>query len=264
MRRTSILLGGLGALTLLTSASAAPQGYLSPGSAPDMVRVLPAPPAPNSPDQSLDDRAFRATRSLEGSARWAMAQQDNKGAPDDALHDFACALGVTLDQGSAPTLHALLARIMVDARPFIDPAKDHYARPRPYLRMKGNICVPRTDSLAKSGSYPSGHSTASWAWGLILSDLAPDRATEILSRARAYSESRVVCGVHYPSDISTGRLNGSALFAALEANADFRADMEKARAEVAAARAAARAAGGPAPDPAVCKVEVDAEAHRPW
>ncbi len=126
--------------------------------------------------------------------------------------------------------------------------------------MKGNICVPRSDSLVKSGSYPSGHSTMSWTWGLILADLAPDRATEILSRARAYSESRVVCGVHYPSDIANGRLNGSALFATLEANADFRADLEKARGEV----AAARAAGAATPDPGICKVEADAEAHRPW
>ena len=260
MRRTSFLLGGLGALALLTSASAAPQGYLPPGSTPDMIRVLPAPPALKSAEQSQDDRAFRATRSLEGSPRWAMAQQDNKGGPADALQDFACALGVTLDQRSAPALYALLGRIMADARPFIDPGKDHYGRPRPFVRLKGNICIPRTDSLVRSGSYPSGHSTASWTWGLIFADLAPDRATEILSRARAYSESRVVCGVHYPSDIASGRLNGSALFAALESSPDFRADLEKARAEV----AAARAAGGPAPDPAVCKVEAEAEAHRAW
>jgi acid phosphatase (class A) len=154
----------------------------------------------------------------------------------------------------------MLGRSFPDARAFVDPGKDHYARPRPFLRVKGEICVPRTKSLERSGSYPSGHSTASWAWGLILADLAPDRATEILERARAYSESRVVCGVHYPSDIANGRLNGSALFALLDSSPEFRADMEKARAEV----AAARAAGAPKPDPAVCKVEAEAESHRPW
>ncbi len=189
-----------------------------------------------------------------------MAQQDNKGAPDDAFQDFACALGVTLDQRSAPMLHALFGRILADARPFIDPGKNHYARPRPFVRMKGNICVPRTESLVRSGSYPSGHSTMSWTWGLILAELAPDRATEILSRARAYSESRVVCGVHYPSDIAAGRLDGSALFAALQGSPEFRADLEKARAEV----AAARGVGASSPDPTVCKVEAEAEAHRPW
>ena len=250
----------IGIVVAVGLALAATPGYLAPGTAPDMIHVLPAPPALKSQAQADDDRAFRATRKLEGTPRWTMAQNDNRGAPDDALHDFACALGVSLDKTSAPTLYVLLGKIMSDARPFIDPAKDHYARPRPYLRMKGNICVPKTDGLAKSGSYPSGHSTASWAWGLIFAELAPDRATEILSRARAYSESRVVCGVHYPSDIANGRLNGSALFAALQTSPEFRADMEKARAEI----AAARAANGAPSDPAVCKVEADAEAHQPW
>jgi acid phosphatase (class A) len=243
------------------AAPAAPVGYLQPGAVPDMVRVLPVPPAPGSKAQAEDDHAFRVTRHLEGTPRWTMAQQDNRGSPDDALHDFACALGVTLDKESAPTLYALLERILSDARAFIDPAKDHYARPRPFLRMKGSICIPRSDFLAKSGSYPSGHSTASWAWGLILSELAPDRSTEILSRARVYSESRVVCGVHYPSDIEAGRLNGSALVAALQSSPEFRSDMEKARAEIAAARAAPDA---PRANADVCQVETEAEAKRPW
>jgi acid phosphatase (class A) len=82
----------------------------------------------------------------------------------------------------------------------------------------------------------SGHATISWAWGLILAELAPDRATEILMRARSIGESRVVCGVHYPSDVEEGRTNGAALVAALHSSPEFRADMEKARAEVAAAR----------------------------
>lgn len=261
IRRT--IFGAAAVLALVVCAQAAPAaaaGYLAPGTAADMIQVLPPPPAPKSKAAEADDQAFRVTRKLEGTARWSLAQQDNRGSPDDALEDFACALGVTLDRSSAPTLYALLVRIMSDARPFIDPAKDHYARPRPFLRLKGNICVPKADSLIRSGSYPSGHSTASWAWGLIFADLAPDRATEILARARAYSESRVVCGVHYPSDIEAGRLNGSAMFAALQANAEFRADMEKARTEV----AAARAASGPHRDPQLCKVEADAEAHRPW
>ena len=55
-------------------------------------------------------------------------------------------------------------------------------------------------------------------------------------RARSIGESRVVCGVHYLSDVEEGRTNGSALVAALHSSPEFRADMEKARAEVAAAR----------------------------
>ena len=259
--RKAIFAAALALAGLAQGSSAATPGYLAPASVPDMYRVLPPPPAAGSGVEADDRRAFAVTRALEGTPRWTMATSDVEQTPEAVFLDFACALGVTLDDGTAPTLQTIFTRIRADARPFVDPPKDKWARPRPYLGQSGNICVEKTEALAKSASYPSGHSTLSWAWGLILAQLAPDRATEILARARAYSESRVVCGVHYPSDLEAGRLNGSALYQALQTNAEFRADMEKAKAEVAAARAAA---GGPRPNPEICKVEADAESHRPW
>jgi hypothetical protein len=118
--------------------------------------------------------------------------------------------------------------------------------------------VPKTDSLAKSASYPSGHSTLSWAWGLILAEIVPDRATEILMRAREIGDSRIICGVHYLSDVEEGRTNGSILVAALHASPEFKADLEKARAEIIAARAAPHAS------PAGCAAIEAAEAHPPY
>ena len=260
-RRRMIWGAALGLVLLAGAAPAATPGYLTPGQTAEMYRVLPPPPPPPGSGTEADDkRAFAVTRALEGSPRWTMAASDVEQSPEAAFLDFACALGVTLDDGAAPTLQTIFTRIRADARPFVDAPKDKWARPRPYLSQSGNICVEKTDALAKSAAYPSGHATLSWAWGLILAQLAPDRATEILARARAYSESRVVCGVHYPSDIEAGRLNGSALYAALQTNAEFRADMDKAKAEV----AAARATGKPRPNAEICKVEADAESHRPW
>lgn len=259
IRRLSLAAAVLAALAA-TTASAATPGYLAPGQAADMYRVLPAPPAAGSGAEADDRRAFAATRALEGSPRWAMAQSDVEQTPEAAFLDFACSLGVILDDGSAPTLQKILDRLRADARQFVDPPKDKWARPRPYLGQPGNICVEKTEALAKSASYPSGHSTLSWAWGLILAELAPDRATEVLMRARAYGESRVVCGVHNPSDIEAGRTGASALVATLHGDAAFRADMELARAEL----AAVRAAGGQAPDAGRCTIENEAAAHRPW
>jgi acid phosphatase (class A) len=250
----------VGLLLLAGAAPAGAAGYLDASKVPDMYRVLPPPPAAGGGAEAEDKRAFVVTRALKDSPRWAMATNDVEQSPEAAFLDFACSLGVTLDDGTAPTLQNIFTRIRSDARPFVDPPKDKWARPRPYLSQNGDICVEKTDALAKSAAYPSGHATLSWAWGLILAELAPDRATEILARARAYSESRVVCGVHYPSDIEAGRQNGSALYSALQTNAEFRADMEKAKAEI----AAARAKGSPAPNPDVCKVEAEAESHRPW
>jgi acid phosphatase (class A) len=251
----------LGTMLWAADAGAASPGYIPKAAVPDMLKVLPAPPAAGTGVAADDQAAFASTRKFEGTPRWDLAINDADQTPEAAFLDFSCALGVTLDDGTAPTLQTLLSRVKSDEGAFVDPPKNSIGRPRPYLSQPGNICVEKTDALAKSPSYPSGHATLSWAWGLILSELAPDRAVEIMARARVIGESRVVCGVHYPSDIETGRLDGSAMFAALQSIPDFRADMEKARAEVAAARSSQT---GVKPDPAICKREADAEAQRPW
>ena len=257
MRRAPMLAAV--ALVMAWSGANAAGGYLAPEAMPDTLRLLPPPPAANSGTQADDDATFAATRALKDQPRWALAVNDVGQSPEAAFLDFSCALGVTLDDGSAPTLSTLFSKVAKDARGVVDPAKDHYGRHRPYVDHPGDICVARTEGLARSPSYPSGHTTLGWAWALILTELAPDRATDILMRGRVYGESRVVCGVHYPSDVEAGRTNGAALVAALHGDKTFRADLDLARAEIAAARQAARVK----PDPAVCAVETQAGAHVP-
>ena len=87
------------------------------------------------------------------------------------------------------------------------------------------------------GSYPSGHSSLGWAWALILSEIDPEHSDAILARGRAFCESRVVCGVHWQSDVIEGRFMGASTVARLHADPVFRADIEAAKAELAAVRA---------------------------
>ncbi len=234
------------------------KGYLSKADRPKTETILPPPP-PAGSGRLADDRAvFARTRGLEGGPRWTLATTDADMKAGASM--FSCAVGVRLDAADAPTLQRLFARSTRDAVAVVDAPKDLFNRPRPYVDAGGApaICVPKTASLAKSASYPSGHSTLSWAWGLILAEIVPDRASEILMRAREIGDSRIVCGVHYLSDVEEGRTNGSILVAALHANPDFEADLEKARAEVAAARAA------PHPAPTGCAAIEAAEAHPPY
>ena len=58
-----------------------------------------------------------------------------------------------------------------------------------------------------------------------------------LARGRAFTNSRVMCNVHWLSDTEEGRTMASAVVAKLQSNPDFQADVEAAKAEVAAARA---------------------------
>jgi len=99
---------------------------------------------------------------------------------------------------------------------------------------KDPTCTPDEEKhLIKDGSYPSGHTALGWAWALILSEIAPDRADAILARGRAFGESRVICNVHWHSDVVAGRFIGAAAVARLHADPSFRAELEAAKSEVA-------------------------------
>jgi len=60
----------------------------------------------------------------------------------------------------------------------------------------------------------------------------------ILAHTTDYVESRLVCGVHYRSDLQAGQVLGNVLVARLMTKPEFRAEMEAARAELTAAHIA--------------------------
>lgn len=239
MRRS--ITTGLTALMLALMAAPAlaqaPAGYLTAETMPDAASLLPAPPPAGGPRDEADRAVFRDTRKLEGTPRWALAQADVPTAPAAVMAGFSCALGADLTPQNAPRLNLLMSRVGLQLGAQVASVKDVFKRPRPYLIQEGPICVERSAELDESPDYPSGHATWGFINGLILAQMAPDRAGQVLARGRAFGESRVVCGVHSPSAVDAGRTNAAALFAALNATPAFRADFEAAQAEVAAARA---------------------------
>ncbi|AVY64889.1 acid phosphatase [Xanthomonas translucens] len=223
-----------------TAAAAAGKasGYLAPAAIPASLQLLPPPPAEGSPGQALDLAVNREALALRGSARWQQATRDaDLSFPAGAGH-FACALGVAIDAQRTPHLYALLERSRIDASAATKAAKNHYRRPRPFMLNQQPSCTPQDEEqLRHNGSYPSGHSAIGWTWALILSEIAPDHADALILRGRSYSESRLVCNVHWHSDVLAGRLMGAATVARLHADPTFRADLDAARGEIARAQA---------------------------
>jgi acid phosphatase (class A) len=238
-----------------------PKPYLGASAWPDASKILPAAPATGSPREAQDQKVFLDTRALEGSPRWALAQNDVPTQPAAMLKNFSCAVGADLSPATAPKLATLLTRVGLDMGGQVAAVKDVYKRPRPYLINEGPICTEKSAALSASPDYPSGHSTWGWAIGLILAELAPDRATAVMARGRAFGESRVICGVHSVSAVDAGRTNGGALVAALHGDPQFRADMEAARAELAALRQSSPAPTAPS---AVCAAESDLVTKPSW
>jgi acid phosphatase (class A) len=223
--------------TLAPARPTLPMGYLTPQTWPDAAKILPLPPTTGSAREAVDQGVFGATRALEGTPRWAMAQADVPTMPDAMLKGFSCAIDLELSAQNAPKLNLLLSRVGIDMSRQVSAVKDVFKRKRPYLIEAGKICVPPSAILDASPDYPSGHSTWGWSMSLILAELAPGHATAILNRGRAFGESRVVCGVHSPSAVEAGRTNGAALIATLHGQSTFRTDLEAARQEMATLRA---------------------------
>lgn len=243
------------AALLLAAPAVQDQGpYLTPAQYPDGMAILPPPPAPDSPAAALDLQVFRDTRRLQGSPRWKIATDD---VTNDPLRRNACALGLALDAGRAPALARLLDR--AGTGPVVGRVKAAYQVPRPYLRVEGPICEPKTAHLAGNGDYPSGHTANGWLEALILAEVAPDRATALLARGRAFGESRAICGSHSKSAVEAGYLAGAAIFAVLHRAPAFQHDLTAARSEVDRLRSTA-----PRPDPAQCKAEDEVLKVRPW
>ncbi|MBB4302063.1 acid phosphatase (class A) [Rhodobium orientis] len=171
-------------------------GYLSEDERLDSKRFVPPAPAEGSARQKLDAAWSASMLKLKDSPRWEIATRDAAYFPG-AADTFSCALGIRISEETTPALYLLLWRSLTDIGLATYTAKNAYARERPFMANDKPVCTPEIqEGMRKDGSYPSGHTAYGWGWALILTELAPDRAEEILARGRAYGESRSVCNVH--------------------------------------------------------------------
>jgi acid phosphatase (class A) len=193
----------------------------------DLYRLLPPPPEAGSAREraELDELLHLQATRTPAEVRRAM---------DDAtvsIFRFSDALGSPpqFNPQQLPRTTELFARIGTDESLFMNPAKDAFGRPRPFVTDKRLVpIVPRPPSA----SYPSGHSTWAVAAAIVLADMVPERRAQIFARADEYAHNREIGGVHYPSDVFAGHLSGTALAEALFDQPRFVGDERAAAAEL--------------------------------
>jgi len=200
---------------------------------PDSSFLVPPPPAPGSFAYAYDQAYNEACVALYDTIRWDLATADDNLQFPEAANTFSCALNAQISEDETPFLYHILRRTVMDAGISTYPGKYHYERPRPFTKNTDPICAGDREELLTNWAYPSGHTAIGWAWALILSEIAPDRANQILARGLAFGESRGVCNVHWHSDIQWGRTMASAVVAQLHANDEFRSHLEQAKIEYA-------------------------------
>jgi acid phosphatase (class A) len=209
------------------------EGYLSREEIPNSIALAPPPPEDGSPAFTLDqDYAKRAVASKDA-ARYQQAFIDSELFFPAAVKSFEPTLGIEISEEKTPRLYMLMRRVLTDAALSVYGAKNKYQRPRPFMINKTPICTPKDEAaLRKDGSYPSGHTSVGWAWALVFAEIFPAKADAIFQRGYAFGESRVVCNVHWHSDVETGRVLGAAAVARLHSNPAFLEDLAAAKNEV--------------------------------
>ena len=189
------------------------------------AQILPAPPADGSPAQKRELDEIHQAQSGMTEADFARAAADDKAEDASA---FNAVVGVDLKV--LPKTWALLATVRNEEKGAAKLAKNYFQSNRPWVLDPALKTCTRAD--APQSSYPSGHSTMGYSMAIVLAALVPDKAPAILDRARTYAENRIVCGVHYRSDIVAGQALGTAVAEKLLADPRFAADFGAAKSEL--------------------------------
>ena len=229
----AVIVGLFALVTLAPQGVALAQssGYLG-GREVDFRTILGPPPPVDSRMDHADRELVEAYQNVDTS-RFESAKLDE----EQLYSRFDNAFGRPIDSGTTPKLVALLDRALRDVDTTAAAAKDYYQRPRPYQRMqlhrvcnKGDAPVPEEHPM-HGASYPSGHSVHGWTVAMILSRVAPERAQALMDRAEQYEESRLICGMHFPTDVEAAQVVAAAVVSRLDTSTKFRADLAKARKE---------------------------------
>ena len=202
-------------------AAADPFGPIDPS------LLLPPPPATGSPLAKAEVAELHAIGQGATPDMRAAAKHDSDDERPDLFNDV---LG--FDVMALPVTSELLSEVVKEQSAESGAAKKFFRRDRPWI-VDSSIesCEPHGPGPAKT-SYPSGHAALAFSTGVVLAALIPGKSQAILARAKDYAENRLVCGMHFRSDIAAGQDLGTVVAVRLMQDPGFAREMDAARAEL--------------------------------
>jgi acid phosphatase (class A) len=193
----------------------------------EALLILPDPPAEGSDAQKAELAMLHAIEAKRTPKEEEAARAD---AGDRDVFLFKPLFGDAFTEANLPLTAALMRRVMADADVNAGAAKHFFNRRRPYAADP--TLRPACPATPKDDSYPSGHTTAGWLAALTLVEMVPEQREAILARAADYGRNRMVCGVHYPSDVEAGRALAYAIHGAMTQDPAYKAQLAAATAEL--------------------------------
>lgn len=207
--------------------------YFTTGEMPDMQLFMPGPPDSTSVAFANDvSRYFWGKEMRKDPERAAQAARDAVYGLATILTEFEEAFGMKITKEDTPEIYKVLLEGTATCDSICTLPKARYARTRPFIRFNEHTLMPELEEeLNPHKSFPSGHTLLGWSSALLMMEINPDRANEILARGYRYGENRLVVGAHWQSDTDAARLAASAAYARLHTSERFLEQMKKAREE---------------------------------
>lgn len=200
--------------------------YIDPA-ALNLPSIISDPPAANSPQAQAELSQLHQIEQSRTPAEVASAKAD------EALEDifsYKNILGPSFTPEGFPITSALGDHVKNEQSVAGAALKALFKRPRPYQLDK--TLHPVCDLTEAPNSYPSGHALTGYLEAFTLAELLPEKRSAILTRADDYAHNRLVCGVHYPSDLEASRRVAYVVFGDMLASPKFQQDLAAARAEL--------------------------------
>ena len=208
--------------------------YIPEEELPDLVQILPDPPADPSP--GFDHEILRymwGKQQRKDSLRLAMAIRDAVWSLDTTLVILGEPFGMKISKEGTPAIYEVLTRGVTTIENIRFRPKAYHFRIRPFAYFQEPSIFPQDDAwLATEGSYPSGHTIRAWACALLMAQINPANAEAIFARAWKSGESRVISGCHWQSDVDASRPAAGIGYSRLQTSAEFLRDMALAKEEL--------------------------------
>ncbi len=209
--------------------------YFTVEQMPDMTKWLPAPPSFDSEQFSYDKAQYAWGKSRrEDKARAAMAISHASIDPVVICSHFSEAFGVDITPENTPQIYRLIIDGMETANNITIKPKKQYQRTRPFTYYNESTLVPdKEDVLRNNGSYPSGHTVIGTTAALLLSEVNPAAANELVKIGYECGQSRVITGYHWQSDVDASRFATSVALAKMHTSKRFIKQLARAKKEFA-------------------------------
>ncbi len=206
----------------------------------DPSRLLPPPAKDGSAVQQKEMDEVKNLIHTRSKERYAEAVWD---ARHEDPTPFAAVIGSDFDLTKLPATAKLLEDVLHDQTVATSEAKDFFKRKFPVAaEAPGDSyrewtcdAADRKPSALPLRSYPSGHATMAYTFGVVLAALIPEKSQAILTRSASYAYSREICGDHYHSDVEAGHVLGTTLGVLLLNNATLKPEIQASKAELRAA-----------------------------